>query len=1208
MNDTESAPKTKKKRTVSRIILSAAYRTLKVILWTAMGIVLAVAAALICTVRVLTPENLTPIVSNVANRMLDADVSLGRIELSFSPRFPHLQLNVDSLTVVSKAFDTLPADERAQLPAYADTLLRIGAFEGGIDILSFVRHNRVELHNLSITRPEVNIIMSPSGKGNFEIYRSEPADTTAAPVGIPAFSIDRFALLDPQAIRYFNARDSIDATVVLLAEMNIAAEDTVPMYRLRIGGNLGGGMSRSMLNVDDIAFDADGHIGWTPENPSVVSVDNMTLRGGCLNATVDTEISISDELVVRTASFDIKPVAADSLLVFLPSDLRREYGLDSRNFSTDATVAVKGSLTAPYNTSAEALPYADIHISIPQSSLRYGKARFDRLSLDMSAYLRGDSLDNASVELRRLFVAGPATNLTVSGTAANLISDPQFDATVKGHTDISKLPPVIANLARGYISGKIDADLSLAGRSSMFMPGRFNNLAINGRLTGSDLYYLSNDTATMAEATRIGLSFDTQKRFKSKDKRTSSPMLTAKIEVDSATVLAGGVDIVLARFSLGAASQNVPLEHDSTVVVPMGGQLKIGRLAVRDLVDSTGVRISDLEGGVLLHRCDGDAHRPELLFSLNSRRIRIGSPLTRFILRNPEIKFATHKLPKREMPRRVRALADSLAAVHPDLTADSVLMLAYEKHREQRAMRRHRRIHAQLDSADTEIIDWGTSRGLKKFLRNWALSGTIKTDRARLATPYFPLRNSMKNLDVSFCNDSIVLYGTTCRFGKSQFTAAGVISNMRRSLTSSSGRQALKLNFDLDADTIDINEIAAATFAGSAFAEREKAGLTGYSDSDDDFDRQVDALMSEQPDSVGPLLVPTNIDAEVDIKASTVLYSDLIMSGLSGQALLYDGALTFNRLSAMSEAGRIGLTALYSAPKPTDMKFGFGLFAKDFHIDRFIRLVPAIDSVMPLLHDISGIIDANIAATVDIDRDMNFILPSLNAAVNLSGDSLRIIDPDTYRTLGKWLRFKNRNDNLIREMNVEMLIKDNVLQVYPFVFNIDRYRLGVQGYNDLDMNFNYHIAVLKSPLPFKFGINIKGNLDDYKVRFGGAKFKEAMVAERHNLVDTARVNLISQIRNVFRRGVRNSGFAKVQMTPPPPSPDLAADMRDSTLSHADSVALIREGLIEGPLPDSIPADTSKKKGRKTTSEKNKKKKRGDSAADTGNAAIRNKDD
>ena len=68
---------------------------LKVILWSIMAIVLVIAATLICAVKILTPDRLTPIVERVANNTLAADVSLGRVALDFYPAFPTLRLSVD---------------------------------------------------------------------------------------------------------------------------------------------------------------------------------------------------------------------------------------------------------------------------------------------------------------------------------------------------------------------------------------------------------------------------------------------------------------------------------------------------------------------------------------------------------------------------------------------------------------------------------------------------------------------------------------------------------------------------------------------------------------------------------------------------------------------------------------------------------------------------------------------------------------------------------------------------------------------------------------------------------------------------------------------------------------------------------------------------------------------------------------------------------
>lgn len=405
--------------------------------------------------------------------------------------------------------------------------------------------------------------------------------------------------------------------------------------------------------------------------------------------------------------------------------------------------------------------------------------------------------------------------------------------------------------------------------------------------------------------------------------------------------------------------------------------------------------------------------------------------------------------------------------------------------------------------------------------------------------------------------------------GNSDLRINGLISNIRKALVSKRSGNELKLNFDIESDTVDINQISAGAFSGSAYAERSRNGLAEQVDisaDDDVLEEQLDALVSEHPDSVGPLLIPTNIDGTVTLHAGNVIYSDLLLKDLNGQILAYGGGINLHELAATSDAGNVSLSALYSAPKADDMQFGFGLQLDRFKIERFLKLVPAIDSIMPMIRDFSGIVSADIAATVDVDSSMNMVLPSLDAAIKLSGDSLAFINADTYRTLGKWLRFRDKADNKIKHMSVEFLIRDNVMETFPFSFDIDRYRLGVVGSNDLAFNFNYHISVLKSPLPFKFGINIKGNPDKYKVRFGGAKFKEGKSVESVNIVDTVRVNLVNQIENIFKRGVQNSRFSRLQVDAK--AADVMLDSIDTGLSHNDSIMLQQEGILP-PDPNSI---------------------------------------
>ncbi|MDE6431381.1 MAG: hypothetical protein K2K65_09455, partial [Duncaniella sp.] len=282
-------------------------------------------------------------------------------------------------------------------------------------------------------------------------------------------------------------------------------------------------------------------------------------------------------------------------------------------------------------------------------------------------------------------------------------------------------------------------------------------------------------------------------------------------------------------------------------------------------------------------------------------------------------------------------------------------------------------------------------------------------------------------------------------------------------------------------------------------------------------------------------------------------------------------------------------------PKPSDASFAFGIRLKDLHVRQFLDLVPAIDSLMPLLYDIEGVINADLAATTRIDRGMNLDIPSLKAALSLSGDSLVLIDRETFRKIGKWLMFKQKDRNVIDHMKVEMIVRDSKLELFPFIFDMDRYKLGVMGSNDLAMNLNYHVSVLKSPLPFKFGINISGNVDDMKIRVGKAKFNEKNMPKSVAIADTTRINLVREIGNIFRRGVRGAAVSGALDIPAVNGNGslmpAELNVNSDTISRTDSLYFMQQGLIE--RPDSIPSATTvhNSKDKKSSVDKNKKTKK-----------------
>lgn len=1160
-----------------------------------MAAVLTVAAFVMCLLNLLDSDSLTRISTRMANRALDADVTLGRVELSMMHSMPFLRLDVDSLTIVSRDMRRLPADLRAKTPAWADTLLTLSHFHGGIDVLALM-HNHIVLNDVVFDEPAVNIVTVNDSISNYLIYKSAPeAQADTVPSAIPHIRINSFSVNRPHNIRYYNAHTGEHFDVAL--KPITLDGGAAPTYSLHMGGNVSS-PGLALYNLNDMAFGVNGSMGWDPDRPSELELRDFDLSAAFLRAKVNAHIDFGRDLIVRDFDLNLGKMGISRILDVLPDSLRRAYGLEPDKFDSDLEVSFTARSTAPFNLTTDSVPSADLLLTLSPGQLRYGNARFSRVAGAFGASLKGNDLGRATFSASDFNVVGPATDLTLNAEVSQITTDPLVTGKLHGSTDLERLPEILTRMLQGYISGQIVTDISFTGRPSMLTRNSFHKLRVDGSMTGRDIYYLSGDTNNMVYMHRLALALGTNSRVKTRSGQWADSLLTATVSVDSADVLSNNISMSFTGLKLGAGASNRRQSADTTMVIPMGGHLELGSFSLLSISDSIVFKLREAAGTVAMTRYNGEARRPQFSTDLSVRRMAVGDRDSRFMLSRAQVSATAYKLPKRKVPEKIRHTADSLHRAYPDLPMDSVYRYAIRKHRSGHH-RKYPRVHPEYTDAETEIINWGTSHTLRRLLLGWHLEGNATARRAGMFTPYFPIRNRVRDFNVHFNTDSVVLSKVRYKAGHSDFLISGRISNIKRTFTSRGYRSPIKLNFQVVSDTIEVDELASATFRGSAYAadtvhrrslpEMDMARLeAAEAMSDAQFEKELGRVVENSPDSMAPLLIPTNVDLQLDMKASNIIYSDMLFHDFNGLLLAYRGALNLHHMTAGADFGKINLSALYSAPNANDLSFGFGLQVNDFMVHRFTELMPSLDSIMPMLQDFRGKINGDVAATCRLDRGMNFMLPTLNAAIRLEGDSLAIIDKETYRKIGKWLLFKDKQSNIIDHMNVQLTIADNQMQLYPFIFDIDRYRLGVQGHNDIALNFDYHIAVLKSPLPFRFGINIKGNPDKYKIRIGRARFNEKSVATTVAIVDTARVNLLNQIENIFRRGVAGSRFARVSVAGAPSAASI--DLNADTISHADSLVFIREGLIPAPLPSEPAAQENSDKKKKSKSKPAKKTK------------------
>lgn len=1115
-------------------------------------------------VWILTPERLTPLVEKYGTEYIDGEVKVKRVELTFWHTFPRLRLDVDSLEIISHSLDKLPKAQRDSLPIYADSLLSVRHFHGGVNILKALVGN-IALYDIEIDRPRVNLVDVDSLNTNYNIFPPSEPDTTST--SIPDISLTRFEIKGNAPIRYRSMADGMDL-LLNLAATTVSGENA-PGYRLDFTANADTRLNG--LSFDNLRIGMGGDILWTSDDPYKLELRDFQAGINDINTTINTLIDFERDLTVEKLEFVMPLVEVNKIIGMVPPELRGEAAKIDNNLK----VGLQARLTRPYTPAVQLYPSMWLELTVPSGQVAYEQMKLEAFELSAEAQIDGENPDASVVTLNKLHAIGEGVGFTLRGEADHLISDPHVKGTFEGGLSFARLPRKLYNQFQCTARGRLHANAEFDLRQSWLTRENFHRIRLKGDASLTDFHFDMPMMPITAYIRNADLGLGTTTKFVNGEVSSDS-LLTLSFKIDTISVNMPGLEAAGRGLRLGVGAKNQASSIDTTQINPIGGVIAVERFSMFSVEDSTRIRLRDVNARGSLRRFKGLSRVPQLNLSINAGRVRYSDQLNRASLRNSIIELTVHPSPPR-ISKRVQAKMDSLRAIYPHLRRDSLYKMARRL-----TPRRSHTAKSNSGADSTATFDFEIDTQTKSLMRRWQASGHIKAERARLLTPYFPLKNIFRNVDVRFNNDSIVVKNTTYRLGHTDFLIDGTISNLTRAVTSRRGRQPLRINFRLVSDTIDVNQIAAAVFAGAAFAEKYANGDVVISDSDNDDVVQASIDAAADGDASGPLLIPTNIEASLRLSARNLLYSDFVFHNFRGNAEIFDGAINLRNLSARTDAGAVDLTALYQGLHPDSLSFAFGMQVRDFRINRFMSLVPQLDTIMPLLHDIKGIVNAEVAATSALSRNMDLRIPSLNAAVNITGDSLVLLDAETFRKIGKWLLFKKKDRNVIDHMNVKLIVKDSHMELFPFVFDIDRYRLGVFGNNDLDLNFKYHVAVLKSPIPFKFGINVSGNPDKMKIRLGGAKLNEKNMAQTVAISDTTRINLVNQIESLFRRGIRTAGRnggIHLDTGRAPASPSLEESPSD-TISAADSLLFIQEGLIPAPPAPPAPAPATTKKGGK----------------------------
>ncbi|MDE6527574.1 MAG: hypothetical protein K2L78_00820, partial [Muribaculaceae bacterium] len=861
---------------------------LRVLKW--LGVTIAVVAGLllaVCSLAVwiLTPPRLTPLVERQASKYLKADVDLGRVELTFWKTFPKLTVDVDSLTIVSRALDSLPDSVTRTLPADADSLLFIGSFHGGIDV-SKLPLGELALYDVDFRSLRANLVQVGPAEANYLIVpeAAEPDTVGAAtPLMLPKFSINRFTVTDAGPIRFRSMSDSLDVAMSL---HNISLDgNDVPRYRLDIDGDVNAGLLAE-FGFDTICFGAQGGMEWDSANPLAIAFNKFNVDVAGFGVGFDAAVDFSDAPVVKSLTLTTGKLPVAALAKHLPRNLMPLV----EPLETDMCLRAALTLVHPWVITDTVLPSFDGTLNIPACEVGYQTLRFNKFQADAAVHFNGADTDKSVFVLKRLLIDGRTIDVDLNAEVTSLFSDPRVEGHFKGAVNLNRIPQRLRGLLPAAIAGTVDGDADFRFRMSDLDPGNFHRLFATGELNMRNLSVDAPGQATFFTRHAV-INFGSNKAFVNDNAQKVDSLLTLSLKADTISATAEGMAFEARGLKAGAGTVNRHSSADTTEINPFGLSVAVELLKLDNPADTLRLRLRDASIGGALRRYKGEARLPQLNLKMALGTLMFGRALTRFALREAEVELDLHMRQRRnagltpeQRAQRRKAMADSLAAATAATTAGP--------------------LYADIDS------------GNRSLLRRWDFNGHVKARSGRMVTPYFPLRNRISNIDLKFSQDSIQLRNLRYQAGQSDFLVNGTVSNLRRALIGKRNN-TLGVSLSMVSDTINVNEIVRALFTGGSVAQHTDSAMIWNDDADN-----MSPEMAQMADSAatGPLLVPRNIDARFRMRAANVLYSDLVLHSFKGNLLVYDGAVNLRDLSASTDIGSIRLDGLYTAPTVDDLR------------------------------------------------------------------------------------------------------------------------------------------------------------------------------------------------------------------------------------------------------------------------------------------------
>ncbi len=1040
-------------QTSVHFINMAAKKIKKIIKVTSISIIASIIGLTLLTSAVLSiylsPKKLTPIVKNVMAQNIDGEIELGSVNLMIIRSFPNIGVRINDFSIRPHNSDS--------------TLARMKTLIVTANPFAYLSKKEININKIILSNPDIYMHIDEKGVSNMDFLSS--TDTTTQ-TSADTTSLMKDMSINVKRIKILNGQITLDdRSTKLYTDLNhitLTAHGDLSSAR----GNIA-----LQLSADSILLWKDGEllmnrIAFNTKTEAGFDRDSSLIRLGKTFIDINglklgAKGYLKGHKTEKTAEVDLGFFLASSspadVLSMIPSSIVKK----DAKMTAKGEASLAGRLTGIYGQGK--LPSLEAKLNIDKASAHYRgkKTGIEELTLKMNCLIDFEKRDASYVNIDKFFFRGGLNNqLDMSANIKSALNNPQISFNTDCRINFESIGEIFP-LQEG-VSFKGSNTTVLKGAFTMkdIKRGDYGKINLDGESMFNNMHLIIN--ASMIDTTQSGYLYVSMNegKFKFGHKAGSNTgFLGAAINFNGLGFKDKlGREIFLTDIDMGVKSK---MAVDTTRITDVEGQLVLGgiKLRVQDTIAS--------------------------------------------------------RLSKSTMQIHITGGNDSMAHINTLLTTDSLYFAAMQT-----------KTAASLSRARLEMnFTPSKQKGVK-----WPMNGNMSFRNLQIYSDIFPIKIAMPSSRFSIENESIKLNNAFLKIGNSRIRATGSIDSLMNVLVGNGQKMYGELNIkasriylgeilyalnNSSANNSDTTDTAQQIAKPDSLLDLAATSEIAFSDTitSEDFLQTTDVVQSQiDTSSIGVFMVPEGLDFKMHLDVDSARLGTLHIENLLGDIAMRNGLITMRNLTLNVIDAKLETSAFYRAENSSHADLGLNLAVKGINIARIGELMPSLDSLLPMIKSFSGIVDMSMIAGGTLNKEFNFDLKSLSSILQLMGQNITVKDDETVRTIAKMLMFKDKTQTTIDTLAINAIVRDGNVDVLPFEATVDRYRVIIGGTQDFDMNFNYNISIMKSPLPFKAGVDIFGNMDDFDFKITKAKLKKTDFAIQQTNVDSAKIVLWNRIK------------------------------------------------------------------------------------------------